>query len=70
MTTSDNVGCLRYVEIKDVFKIWVTKLKAMMSNLLGTRDQSREKLFEGHSINNTCIFHLCIITDTLSATVR
>ena len=68
MTTSDNVGSLRYVEIK-AFKIWVTKLKAVVSNLLGTRDQSREKFFEGHSINNSCIFPSCIINgDTLSAT--
>ena len=46
------------------------KLKSVVSNLLGTRDQSREKMFEGHSINNTCVFHSCIIIDnTLSAIV-
>jgi len=70
MTTSENVGCLRYVEITDVFKIWVTKLKAVVNNVLGTRDKSREKVFEGPSLNNTCIFYFCVINgNTLSAVV-
>jgi hypothetical protein len=43
MTTSENVGCLRYVEITDVFKICVTKLKAVVSNFWARRTNQEEK---------------------------
>ena len=38
MTTSENVGCLRYVEKQDIFKVWATKLKATVSNILTSKD--------------------------------
>jgi hypothetical protein len=46
MTISESAGYLSYVEIINMYKIWVTKLKAMVSNFLGTRDKSSEKVLK------------------------
>ena len=43
MTTLENAGCLRYVEIIDVLKILVTKLKAMASKPSGHKRQIKKK---------------------------